>query len=339
MNSHPRSPRPAARCSLVAWCRHALGYGRLASDSSGVQYARVYVDGTQVAQQASSCDFTLPAPCPASSSSQFSLDTRTLSNGSHQIQAAVVDAAGNQTLGSPVQVTVDNTNPSDPTGLQINGHSSWRVDQPARDDHVDEPQPAPGRPDRPGQLDRRAQAARRASPRAAATSSSNQSGPLSSLTFNPAQDPPFVGQPQGVYTVFVWLQDALGNTSQADSAAISFGYQTSPPPPPTSIAVSGRGPYTITLGAPMHLGADHREQLERLQQHRGVHADANQPRPVVRVRARPHVAVPARSLRPVHDPCLASRTPPGIPAPRTARHSRSPTASPGRQARRCISSA
>jgi hypothetical protein len=85
------------------------------SDSSGVQYARVYVDGTQVAQQPSACDFTRPAPCPASSSSQFSLDTSALSNGPHQIQAAVVDAAGNQTLGGPVQITVDNTAPTIPT--------------------------------------------------------------------------------------------------------------------------------------------------------------------------------------------------------------------------------
>ena len=81
------------------------------SDSSGVQYAGVYVDGAQVAQQALACDFTQPAPCPASSSNQFSLDTTTLANGPHQIQAAVVDAAGNQTLGSPVQITVENSAP------------------------------------------------------------------------------------------------------------------------------------------------------------------------------------------------------------------------------------
>jgi hypothetical protein len=85
------------------------------SDGSGVQYARVYVDGAQVAQQASACDFTRPAPCPASSSSQFSLETSSLSNGPHQVQAAVVDAAGNQTLGGPVQITVENSAPIVPT--------------------------------------------------------------------------------------------------------------------------------------------------------------------------------------------------------------------------------
>ncbi len=81
------------------------------SDNSGVQYARLYVDGALSAQQQMACDFTRPAPCPASSSNQLSLNTTTLSNGPHQIQTALVDAAGNQTLANPVQITVDNTNP------------------------------------------------------------------------------------------------------------------------------------------------------------------------------------------------------------------------------------
>ena len=95
--------------------RGALSGAIDGSDSSGVQYARVYVDGAQVAQQASACDFTRPAPCPASATDQFSLDTSTLSNGPHQVQAAIVDAAGNQTLGSPVQITVENSAPTVPT--------------------------------------------------------------------------------------------------------------------------------------------------------------------------------------------------------------------------------
>lgn len=85
-----------------------------ATDNSGVQYARVYADGVQVEQQSPSCDFARPAPCPLSLSSQVSLDTRTLSDGSHQIQAAVVDVAGNQTLQAPVQINVENAPPPTP---------------------------------------------------------------------------------------------------------------------------------------------------------------------------------------------------------------------------------
>jgi len=222
------------------------------SDNSGVQYARVYVDGSQVAQQQSACDFTRPAPCPASSSNQLSLDTSTLSNGAHQIQAAVVDAAGNQTLGGPVQITVDNTTPPAPTGLQVNGKpaGTW-INQPATITWTNPSQP---------QGDPISQAnwiacpgTQTSIPASGCDAPHHQASPLSSLTFNPAQDPTFAGQPQALYTVFVWLQDALGNATQANSAAISFGYQTSPPPPPTSIKANGMGPYTITLGAPAHL--------------------------------------------------------------------------------------
>ena len=221
------------------------------SDNSGVQYARLYVDGAQVVQQSASCDFTLPVPCPASSSDQLTLDTTTLADGPHRIQAALVDVAGNQTLTAPDEVTVDNTDPSAPTGLQVNGRSggAW-INQPATIAWTN-----PGQPqyDPIGQINWIACLGTETSiPASGCDAAHSQTGPLTSLTFDPAQDPAFAGQPQGVYTVFVWAQDAIGNTSAADAAAISFGYDTSPPPPPTSIAARGRGPYTITLTAPAH---------------------------------------------------------------------------------------
>ncbi len=222
------------------------------SDNSGVQYARVYVDGAQVAQQASSCDFTRPAPCPASSNNQFSIDTRALANGVHQIQAAVVDAAGNQTLGSPVQVMVDNVNPGAPSGLLVNGRSggAW-LNQPAT---ITWTNPAQPEGDPIGQVNWIACIGSETRvPASGCDAQHSQTSSLRSLAFNPAQDPAFAGQPQAVYTVFVWLADVFGNTTQANSAAISFGYQTTPPPPPRSISVSGKGPYTITLSAPAHL--------------------------------------------------------------------------------------
>ena len=222
------------------------------ADSSGVQYARLYVDGALFAQQQLACDFTRPAPCPASSSNQFSLDTTRLANGPHPIQAVVVDAAGNQTLGSPGQITVDNTNPPAPTGLQINTKpaGAW-VNQPATITWMNPSEPSD---DAISQVNWIACPGTKTSiPASGCDAPQHQASPLSSLTFNPAQDPAFASQPQALYTVFVWLGDAIGNASQANSAAITFGYQTSPPPPPTSIRSSGTGPYTITLGAPGHL--------------------------------------------------------------------------------------
>jgi hypothetical protein len=219
------------------------------SDTSGVQYVRLYVDGTQLAQQANSCDFSQPAPCPSTSSNQLSLNTSTLSSGQHEIQVALIDAAGNQTLTAPVQITADNTAPSTPSGLLVNSQASgaW-INQPATISWSNPSQPAD---DPISQANWIACGGSQTSiPATGCEAEQHRSSPVDSLTFNPAQYPAFANHPQGIYTVFVWLQDAIGNTAQANSALITFGYQTTPPPPPASITASGRGPYTITLGPP-----------------------------------------------------------------------------------------
>jgi hypothetical protein len=218
------------------------------ADSSGVHDAGIDVYGSQIAQQEYACDFTQPAPCPASSSSQFSLDTSSLSDGPHQIQAVLVDAAGNKTLSSPIQVTIQNTSPSAPSDLQVNGRGTgaW-INQPATITWTN-PNQLAGDPI--SQINWAACPGIQASIPPSGCEVLQQNSPLSSLVFNPAQTVIVAGGPQGLYTVFVWLRDALGNTTQANAAMISFGYQMSPPPPPTSIVVSGRGPYAIKLGAP-----------------------------------------------------------------------------------------
>jgi hypothetical protein len=147
---------------------------------------------------------------------------------------------------------VDNTSPSAPTGLQVNGKAAgaW-VNQPAT---ITWTNPSEPQADPISQVDWIAcPGAETSIPASGCDALQHQASPLSSLTFNPAQDPKFAGQPQALYTVFVWLSDAIGNGTPANSAAIGFGYQTSPPPPPTSVKASGAGPYTITLGAPAHL--------------------------------------------------------------------------------------
>ena len=96
------------------------------------------------AQQLSSCDFTQPVPCPTSSSNQFSLNTSTLSNGPHEIQAAVVDAAGNQTLGTSGPDHGGQRQSQRPDRRAGRWSRRRDVDQPARDDHLDESQPAGG---------------------------------------------------------------------------------------------------------------------------------------------------------------------------------------------------
>jgi hypothetical protein len=222
------------------------------TDNSGVQYARLYVDGALAGQQMSSCDFSLPAPCPTTSSNQFSVNTSTLADGPHTIQAALVDVAGNQTLGPAGEISVDNSSPSAPTALAVDGQGTgaW-INQPATITWTNPSQP---QDDPIAQINWIAcLGSETGIPAKGCDDAHSQTSPLTSLTFNPAQDGVFSGAPEGVYTVFVWAQDAVGNTSQANAAAITFGYQTSPPPPPKSITASGDGPYTITVVAPAHL--------------------------------------------------------------------------------------
>jgi hypothetical protein len=222
------------------------------SDNSGVQFARLYVDGVQTAQQAFSCDFTQPAPCPLSVSGPFGFNTSNLSNGSHTIQAALIDAAGNRTLTPPLQINVENSPPSPPSGLQVNGQGGgvW-VSLPATITWTNPSQPSY---DPVAQINWVACAGTETSiPASGCDAKHEQTTPLTSLSFDPANDPSFADR-QGLYTVFVWAQDAAGHATPANAAAITFGYQSVPPPPPTSVGLSGHKgpPYTIVLGAPAH---------------------------------------------------------------------------------------
>ena len=219
------------------------------SDASGVQYARLYVDGNLSTQLANGCDFHETVPCPTTSASQFSFDTNTLPGGPHEIQAGLVDAAGNQTLSQPVRITVEDASPSAPTALLVNGKAggAW-INQPAT---ITWTNPAQTADDPIGQANWIAcPGVDTSAPASGCETEQHQSASASSLTFGPPQYPAFADAPQGLYTVFVWLQDAIGNSARGNAAAISFGYETSPPPRPRSIAVAGHGPFTITLGAP-----------------------------------------------------------------------------------------
>jgi hypothetical protein len=87
---------PAAG-SLV---RGTVNVTATASDNVGVQSVQFRVDGNNVG----SADTTSPYA--------LSLDTTTLSNGSHQLSAVARDAAGNTRTSSNVAITVDNAQPT-----------------------------------------------------------------------------------------------------------------------------------------------------------------------------------------------------------------------------------
>jgi len=106
------------------------------TDNSGIRAARLYLDGQQVAEESSACSYDRPKPCTdLLGSGPLGFDPATVSDGAHQLQLAVVDAAGNETRTAPVTRQVDGTPPPAPqittTSLGVNSSRvSW---QPAAD--------------------------------------------------------------------------------------------------------------------------------------------------------------------------------------------------------------
>jgi hypothetical protein len=93
---------------------------------SGISQAGIVVDGRTVVQRqpggaGARCakPYTVTVPCPLSLSAVLALDTATLPNGPHAVQASVIDAAGNETRSDPVVVTTRN-------GSRPNGRGASR---------------------------------------------------------------------------------------------------------------------------------------------------------------------------------------------------------------------
>ena len=63
--------------------------------------------------------YTVTVPCPLTADATVALDTATLPNGQHTVQASVTDAAGNETRSDPVVVTTRN-------GSRPNGRGASR---------------------------------------------------------------------------------------------------------------------------------------------------------------------------------------------------------------------
>jgi hypothetical protein len=94
-----------------------------ATDATGIRRARLLVDGTPRTSGEHACDFTLVVPCPSGRGASIVLDTRTLTDGPHQFTAVAEDAAGN-TASISRPVVVDNSAPTAPTGLAVDGQAT-----------------------------------------------------------------------------------------------------------------------------------------------------------------------------------------------------------------------
>jgi hypothetical protein len=191
-----------------------------ASDNTGIQYLRVYVDNTLANSAAQSCDFTYAIPCQQASSVGVALNTASIADGQHQLQLAAVDPAGNETRSAATAVYFDNTPPAVPTG----GHVAQQGSAGPVTIAWTNPAPDNGSP----VAGVRWEACKSG---AGCSAVQTQTGNLTSFAFDPTALAPFTASPQGSYTVSVWLEDAAGNTNQANAGAVDVAYglgQTSP---------------------------------------------------------------------------------------------------------------
>jgi len=85
------------------------GYATQFSDAGGgVREAAILVDGAELGRTAlCSQPYASAVPCPLSGRAEVPLDTRALATGTHRVQIALTDVAGNRTLTDTVSIDVN----------------------------------------------------------------------------------------------------------------------------------------------------------------------------------------------------------------------------------------
>jgi hypothetical protein len=84
----------------------------------GVASIVLSADGHPMETYTAPCNFTFAQPCPSSTGTQtLNLPTTQLSDGKHALTLVATDAAGNQSIITSEEITVDNSAPPAPVGL------------------------------------------------------------------------------------------------------------------------------------------------------------------------------------------------------------------------------
>jgi hypothetical protein len=116
------------------WLRDSQDGWSLEYDNVGVMVNRTSIDGRVVYAEDYReqgwpgwvrCDFTRPRPCTDIPGAISRVDTRRLSDGEHQLQVEVIDAAGNYASAAR-RIKVDNTAPPR-VNASVEGGDGWRT--------------------------------------------------------------------------------------------------------------------------------------------------------------------------------------------------------------------
>jgi hypothetical protein len=104
-------------------------------EGSGVRFGETYVDGSRVGFNEYSCNKVLVGgewrgttmrPCPTHQSTTHYVETRSLSDGSHQIGHCTVDFAANRACNVGQTLLIDNNPPAHPKAVTLAGGEGWR---------------------------------------------------------------------------------------------------------------------------------------------------------------------------------------------------------------------
>jgi hypothetical protein len=184
-------------------------------EGSGVRFGETYVDGNRIGFNEYNCNKVLAAgewrgttmrPCPTHQSTTHYLETRSFSDGPHQIGHCTVDFAANRACNVGQTILIDNNPPVHPRSPQLAGGDGWRrVD--GFDLSWENPDQGP------------------ASPIAGASwRIVGSAGYDSGVRFAPGRGRNSLTEltvpAAGIYSLQVWLRDEAGN--EAPSSAVSM---------------------------------------------------------------------------------------------------------------------